>query len=62
MIRRIFNLRLDRGTRMYHKNVIDHYENPKNVGSFSKNEKIYQRSLDFLEEHQLQLALINYYL
>jgi len=25
--------------RMYHKNVIDHYENPKNVGSFSKDEK-----------------------
>ena len=33
MIRRIFNLRLDRGTRMYHKNVIDHYENPRNIGS-----------------------------
>ena len=22
---------------MYHKNVIDHYENPRNVGSFNKN-------------------------
>ena len=23
--------------RFYHKNVIEHYENPKNVGSFDKN-------------------------
>lgn len=23
----------------YHKNVIDHYENPRNVGSFDKNDK-----------------------
>ena len=26
-------------TRIYHKNVVDHYENPRNVGSFDKNEK-----------------------
>ena len=25
--------------RFYHKNIIDHYENPRNVGSFNKNEK-----------------------
>jgi len=25
--------------RLYHKNVIDHYENPRNVGSFSKNDQ-----------------------
>jgi Fe-S cluster assembly scaffold IscU len=25
--------------RLYHSNVIDHYENPRNVGSFNKNEK-----------------------
>tara|TARA_B100000524_G_scaffold256990_1_gene139368 strand:- start:266 stop:700 length:435 start_codon:yes stop_codon:yes gene_type:complete len=25
--------------RYYHKNIIDHYENPRNVGSFDKNEK-----------------------
>lgn len=25
--------------RLYHKNVIDHYENPRNVGSFNKNDK-----------------------
>eukprot|EP00270_Netrium_digitus_P021289 TRINITY_DN9035_c0_g1_i1.p1 TRINITY_DN9035_c0_g1~~TRINITY_DN9035_c0_g1_i1.p1 ORF type:complete len:169 (+),score=39.39 TRINITY_DN9035_c0_g1_i1:176-682(+) len=24
--------------RVYHKNVLDHYENPRNVGSFSKND------------------------
>ncbi|KAJ0393030.1 hypothetical protein P43SY_005617 [Pythium insidiosum] len=24
-------------TRMYHENVIDHYENPRNVGSLDKN-------------------------
>jgi NifU-like protein involved in Fe-S cluster formation len=28
-------------TRTYHKNILDHYENPSNVGSFSKNEKIF---------------------
>ena len=26
-----------KATRMYHKRVIDHYENPRNVGSFDKN-------------------------
>ena len=26
--------------RFYHKNVIDHYENPRNVGSFNKKDKI----------------------
>lgn len=24
--------------RQYHENVIDHYENPRNVGSFDKND------------------------
>lgn len=24
--------------RLYHKNVIDHYENPRNVGSFDKSD------------------------
>ena len=24
--------------RYYHKNVLDHYENPRNVGSFDKND------------------------
>lgn len=40
MIRRIFSLRMNfRMKKTYHKNVIEHYENPKNVGSFPKNEK-----------------------
>ncbi|KAL7687902.1 putative ISC system FeS cluster assembly, IscU scaffold protein [Plasmopara halstedii] len=26
-------------TRMYHENVIDHYENPRNVGSMDKSSK-----------------------
>ena len=26
-------------SRLYHQNVIDHYESPRNVGSFDKNEK-----------------------
>ena len=25
--------------RYYHKNVLEHYENPRNVGSFAKNNK-----------------------
>jgi NifU-like protein involved in Fe-S cluster formation len=25
--------------RSYHENVIDHYEKPRNVGSFDKNDK-----------------------
>ena len=25
--------------RLYHKNIIDHYENPRNVGSLNKNDK-----------------------
>ncbi|KAK9800906.1 hypothetical protein WJX73_009196 [Symbiochloris irregularis] len=24
--------------RLYHKNVVDHYDNPRNVGSFNKND------------------------
>ena len=28
-----------RGIRLYHKNVIDHYENPRNVGSLNKRDK-----------------------
>jgi len=24
---------------LYHKNVIDHYENPRNVGKFDSNDK-----------------------
>jgi len=34
-ISRIFTSSLNRS---YHKNVIDHFENPRNVGSFDKND------------------------
>ena len=27
--------------RGYHKIIIDHFENPRNIGSFAKNEKKY---------------------
>jgi hypothetical protein len=25
-------------TRLYHENIVEHYENPRNVGSFDKND------------------------
>lgn len=31
--------------RSYHENVLDHYENPRNMGSFNKNEKNVYTSL-----------------
>ena len=31
--------------KFYHKNIIDHYENPKNVGSLDKNKKSVGTSL-----------------
>ena len=37
MIRRIKTISLR--VRSYHKQVIDHYENPRNVGSLDKNKK-----------------------
>ncbi|RYG93643.1 hypothetical protein EON65_58610 [archaeon] len=27
------------GVRTYHENIVDHYENPRNVGSLDKNKK-----------------------
>lgn len=24
--------------RLYHENIVEHYENPRNVGSFDKND------------------------
>ena len=39
-MRRIPNLiRSHRYTRSYHQNVIDHYNNPRNVGSLDKIKK-----------------------
>ena len=39
MIRKILNSRFGLNVRMYHQRVIDHYENPRNVGSLDKNNK-----------------------
>jgi len=37
MFIRVQNIRLIK--RFYHKNIIDHYENPRNVGSLDKTKK-----------------------
>jgi len=36
---RALNLARPVVARLYHKNVIDHYENPRNVGSMNKNDE-----------------------
>ena len=33
------NLNKNKLLRCYHENIIDHYENPRNVGSLDKNKK-----------------------
>ncbi|CAG2120966.1 unnamed protein product, partial [Medioppia subpectinata] len=33
------DLRQSPAKRLYHEKVIDHYENPRNVGSFEKGEE-----------------------
>ncbi len=33
------NSKYHRNIRLYHNNIIDHYENPRNVGSLNKNKK-----------------------
>ena len=39
MLRIINNKILYISKRCYHKRIIDHYENPRNVGSFNKQDK-----------------------
>ena len=39
MLRITKNLKILNQYRLYHKKVIDHYENPRNVGSFNSKEK-----------------------
>tara|TARA_B110000208_G_C11728733_1_gene415553 strand:+ start:728 stop:1150 length:423 start_codon:yes stop_codon:yes gene_type:complete len=39
MFRLTKNLKILKQYRLYHKRVIDHYENPRNVGSFNPKEK-----------------------
>ena len=38
MIRKLIQTSIIRSNRQYHKNVIEHYENPRNVGSFNDND------------------------
>jgi Fe-S cluster assembly scaffold IscU len=33
------NIKKDIFKRLYHQNIIDHFENPRNIGSFEKNDK-----------------------
>ena len=39
MIRTMRNIKISKLSRFYHKRVIDHYENPRNVGSFDPKDK-----------------------
>ena len=39
MLRNIVTINIPKLSRFYHKRVLDHYENPRNVGSFSLTEK-----------------------
>ena len=40
MFSKLFNnFKYNRNIRLYHNNIIDHYENPRNVGSLNKNKK-----------------------
>merc|ERR1712002_917925 len=39
LLKTISKSRINSATAYYHQNVIDHYENPRNVGSFEKNDK-----------------------
>ena len=39
MIRLVRNIQIPKLSRFYHERVVDHYENPRNVGSFDPKEK-----------------------
>merc|ERR1712002_1384779 len=39
LLKTISKSRINSATAYYHKNVIDHYENPRNVGSLNKNDE-----------------------
>ena len=39
MIRNVRNLKTLRNVRFYHERVLDHYQNPRNVGSLDKSKK-----------------------
>lgn len=41
MLGRTFRSQIPKVTqvRLYHENIVEHYENPRNVGSFDKNDE-----------------------
>ena len=39
MLKNLIKTFVNGSKRYYHQNVIEHYENPRNVGSFNKNDK-----------------------
>ena len=39
IIARRLKLLYKKNLKLYHKNIIDHYENPRNVGSFPKDDR-----------------------
>ena len=39
MFRLIKHINLRNNYRLYHKRIMDHYENPRNVGSFNISKK-----------------------
>ena len=39
MFRRIIDIKMPKLCRFYHRRVMDHYDNPRNVGSFGSKEK-----------------------
>jgi len=39
MIRKIVTINIPKLSRFYHQRVLDHYENPRNVGSFNPSDK-----------------------
>ena len=40
MLRRLYNINTKKNiSRLYHKKILDHYENPRNVGSLDKSKK-----------------------
>ena len=47
MFRNRFITIIKKQVRLYHKNVIDHYENPRNVGSLDSFQKICWNSISW---------------
>lgn len=48
-------------TRSYHDNIIDHYENPRNVGSLDKNKKLVGTGKD-IELRRISVSSLSLFL